>query len=54
MLTAMIVSVEKKEATNKRNLSAVMKDKEKIESTIEELDRYKREALEKTWEKVSG
>ena len=35
-------------------LSTVMKDKEKIEETIEELDRYKRDALQKTWEKVNG
>lgn len=31
-----------------------MKDKEKIEETIEELDRYKRDALQKTWETVNG
>lgn len=35
-------------------LSTVLKDKEKIEQTIEELDRYKRDALEKTWTKVNG
>jgi hypothetical protein len=35
-------------------LSTVMKDKEKIEDTIAELDRYKREALESTWKKVDG
>jgi hypothetical protein len=35
-------------------LSTVLKDKEKIEETIEELDRYKRDALQKTWEKVNG
>jgi len=35
-------------------LATVLKDKEKIEETIEELDRYKRDALEKTWEKVSA
>lgn len=34
-------------------LHTVLKDKEKIEDTIEELDRYKRDALEKTWEKVT-
>ncbi|EGN97362.1 hypothetical protein SERLA73DRAFT_139540, partial [Serpula lacrymans var. lacrymans S7.3] len=35
-------------------LDTVLKDKKKIEVTIEELDRYKRDALEKTWEKVNG
>lgn len=35
-------------------LSTVLKDKQKIEDTIEELDRYKRDALQKTWEKVNG
>ncbi|KAI6127030.1 condensin complex subunit SMC2 [Pisolithus sp. B1] len=48
----MIDTVEKKEAEVKKMLSTVLKDKEKIEATIEELDRYKRDALEKTWEKV--
>ncbi|KAF8966105.1 condensin complex subunit SMC2 [Flammula alnicola] len=33
------------------NMATVEKDKEKIEETIEELDRYKRDALQKTWEK---
>jgi structural maintenance of chromosome 2 len=35
-------------------LGTVLKDKEKIEQTIEELDRYKRDALTTTWEKVNG
>lgn len=47
-------SVEKREDDLKRMLTTVMKDKEKIEETIEELDRYKRDALQKTWEKVNG
>jgi len=47
-------SVEKKEVALKKMLSTVLKDKEKIEETIEELDRYKRDALQKTWEKVNG
>lgn len=47
-------SVEKKEASLKKMLSTVLKDKEKIEETIVELDRYKRDALQKTWEKVNG
>ena len=46
--------MEKKETTLKKMLATVMKDKEKIEETIEELDRYKRDALQKTWEKVNG
>ncbi|GBE85556.1 Structural maintenance of chromosomes protein [Sparassis crispa] len=50
----MIDTVEKKEASLKKMLGTVLKDKEKIEQTIEELDRYKRDALEKTWTKVNG
>jgi structural maintenance of chromosome 2 len=50
----MIDGVEKREASLKKMLAQVLKDKEKIEATIEELDRYKRDALEKTWEKVNG
>jgi structural maintenance of chromosome 2 len=45
--------VEKKEVSLKKMLATVLKDKEKIEDTIEELDRYKRDALQKTWEKVN-
>ncbi|KAF7375113.1 Structural maintenance of chromosomes protein [Mycena sanguinolenta] len=51
---AMIDNIEKKEAGLKKMLTTVMKDKQKIEETIEELDRYKREALETTWKKVDG
>lgn len=47
-------SVEKKEASLKKMLATVLKDKEKIEQTIDELDRYKLDALEKTWSKVNG
>lgn len=47
-------SVEKRETALNKMLTTVMKDKEKIEQTIEELDRYKRDALQKTWEKVNG
>ncbi|KII90449.1 hypothetical protein PLICRDRAFT_157597 [Plicaturopsis crispa FD-325 SS-3] len=50
----MIDSVEKKETALTKMLSTVLKDKEKIEDTIEELDRYKRDALQTTWEKVNG
>jgi len=49
-----ICSVEKREASLKKMLGTVLKDKEKIEQTIEELDRYKRDALMTTWEKVNG
>ena len=49
-----MISVEKKEVALKKMLSTVLKDKEKIEETIEELDRYKRDALQKTWEKVNA
>ncbi|KAH9979381.1 condensin complex subunit SMC2 [Lactifluus volemus] len=50
----MIDTVEKREASLQKMLGTVLKDKEKIEQTIEELDRYKRDALKKTWEKVNG
>lgn len=50
----LVSSVEKKEGALKKMLATVLKDKEKIEQTIEELDRYKRDALEKTWSKVNG
>ena len=49
-----LLSVEKREASLKKMLGTVLKDKEKIEQTIEELDRYKRDALKTTWEKVNG
>ncbi|KAJ2936738.1 hypothetical protein H1R20_g347, partial [Candolleomyces eurysporus] len=48
-----IEPVEKREGELVKNLQTVNKDKEKIEETIAELDRYKRDALEKTWEKVN-
>lgn len=50
----MIDNVEKKEQALHKMMSTVLKDKAKIESTIVELDRYKRDALLKTWEKVNG
>ncbi|KAG5635609.1 hypothetical protein H0H81_010647, partial [Sphagnurus paluster] len=50
----MIDNVEKRETDLQKMLATVMKDKEKIEDTIAELDRYKRDALQKTWEKVDG
>ncbi|CAI6337466.1 unnamed protein product [Periconia digitata] len=50
----MIDSVEKKEASLKKNMSIVIKDKKKIEETILKLDEYKKEALHKTWTKVNA
>ncbi len=46
-------SVEKKETSLQKMLETVLGDKKKIEQTIEELDRYKRDALQNTWTKVS-
>ncbi|ORY22381.1 RecF/RecN/SMC [Naematelia encephala] len=50
----MIEGVEKKEQALKKMMATVLKDKSMIEDTIIELDRYKRDALMKTWEKVNG
>jgi len=49
----MIDSVEKKETSLKNMLKTVIRDKKKIEETIISLDEYKREALLKTWRKVT-
>ncbi|RCI07057.1 Structural maintenance of chromosomes protein 2 [Rhizopus stolonifer] len=49
----MIDNVEKKEASLKEMLSTVQKDKQKIEDTIQTLENYKLEALEKTYTKVN-
>ncbi|KAF3941383.1 hypothetical protein ABW19_dt0205544 [Dactylella cylindrospora] len=49
----MIDSVEKKEVALKKMLHTVIRDKEKITKTIESLDEYKRDALKRTWEKVT-
>ncbi|KAK5939610.1 Structural maintenance of chromosomes protein 2 [Knufia obscura] len=49
----MIDSVEKKETSLKNMLRTVIRDKRKIEETITSLDEYKREALLKTWRKVT-
>lgn len=49
----MIDSVEKKETALKNMLRTVIKDKKKIEETIVQLDEYKKEALLKTWRKVT-
>lgn len=50
----MIDSVEKKEASLKNMMKTVIRDKRKIEETITTLDEYKKEALQKTWEKVNA
>jgi structural maintenance of chromosome 2 len=50
----MIDSVEKKEAALKNMMKTVIRDKRKIEETIVSLDDYKKDALQKTWEKVNG
>lgn len=46
-------STEKREQQLKQNMHTVLKDKRKIEETIAELDKYKREALESTWKAVN-
>ncbi|KAF8181226.1 hypothetical protein K438DRAFT_2170102 [Mycena galopus ATCC 62051] len=51
---AMIDNVEKRKASLKKMLATFVKDKEKIEETVAELDRYKREALESTWKKIGA
>ncbi|KAJ3053885.1 Structural maintenance of chromosomes protein 2 [Rhizophlyctis rosea] len=45
--------VEKNEVELKKKLATVVKDKTKIQETIGELDKYKKEALSRTWEKVN-
>jgi structural maintenance of chromosome 2 len=50
----LMISVEKKEQALKKMMATVVKDKSMIQETIVELDRYKRDALLKTWEKVNG
>lgn len=49
----MIDSVEKQETTLKKKLATVLKDREKIERTIEQLDKFKFTTLEATWAKVT-
>ncbi|KAK4052017.1 Structural maintenance of chromosomes protein 2 [Microbotryomycetes sp. JL221] len=51
---SMIDSVEKKEKDLMTMYRQVLKDKSKIEETVGKLDAYKREALQKTWEKVNA
>jgi len=50
----MIDSVEKKEATLKNMMRTVIRDKKKIEETIDSLDEYKKTALHRTWTKVNA
>ena len=50
----MMDSVEKKEASLQHMLGTVLRDKSKIEQTIRELDRYKLDALQATYEQVSA
>ena len=50
----MIDSVEKKEAALKNMMKTVIRDKSKIEETIINLNEYKKEALHKTWTKVTA
>ena len=46
-------SVEKRELELLKHIETVQEDRQKIVDTIEELDRYKRDALNKTWQKVN-
>ncbi|KAH9850422.1 condensin complex subunit SMC2 [Lenzites betulinus] len=50
----MIDGVEKQDADLKKMLAQVLKDKAKIEQGIDQLDQYKRDAVETTWTKVNG
>ncbi|KAI0034810.1 condensin complex subunit SMC2 [Vararia minispora EC-137] len=45
---------EQKEADITRKLDSVLTDRKRIEDTVAELDRLKRDTLLKTWEKVNG
>lgn len=47
-------SVEKQEGDLKKMLQTVLKDKTKIEAGIAQLDQFKRDAVETTWQKVNG
>jgi structural maintenance of chromosome 2 len=49
----MVEGQEKQESTLKKNLAQVLKDKQKIEDTIAQLEEFKRDALTKTWEQVN-
>lgn len=49
----MIENVEKKESALKAMISTIEDDKTKIQETITKLNEYKKEALVKTWKKVT-
>ncbi|KAI0749775.1 RecF/RecN/SMC [Daedaleopsis nitida] len=49
----MLEDIEKREAEVTQNLQEVYKNKKQILETLENLDRAKREAVEKTWTKVN-
>ncbi|CCD25982.2 condensin subunit SMC2 NDAI_0G02070 [Naumovozyma dairenensis CBS 421] len=52
-IMSMIENVEKKEVALRTMIRTIEKDKIKIQETISKLNEYKREALIKTWEKVT-
>ena len=52
-IMSMIENVEKKESTLKTMIKTIEKDKKKIGETVKKLNEYKKDALVKTWEKVS-
>jgi chromosome segregation ATPase len=47
------IRVESKEKALKQMLATVKRDKVKIEETIDKLNDYKNEALERTWKQVN-
>lgn len=53
-IMSMIENVEKKETALKTMIKTIEKDKVKIQETITKLNEYKKEALIKTWQKVTG
>lgn len=53
-IMSMIENVEKKETALKTMIRTIEKDKVKIQETITKLNEYKKEALIKTWQKVTG
>ncbi|EIW52907.1 condensin complex subunit SMC2 [Trametes versicolor FP-101664 SS1] len=50
----MIDGVEKQEGDLKKMITQVLKDKTKMVAGIDQLDQFKREAVETTWQKVNG
>lgn len=52
--TDLVDSVERKEKELVKMHGQVLKDKLKIEETINKLIDHKRDALHKTWQKVNG